>query len=78
MRGKRRHPTIEDNVTIYANATVLGGETVIGQGSVIGSSAFITQSVPACTTVSMKNQELQMKLRSGCTGCKEACWTENK
>ena len=72
LRGKRRHPTIEDNVTIYANASILGGDTVIGQGCVIGASAFITESVPACTTVSMKLQELQMKPRGNCTGCKEA------
>lgn len=78
LRGKRRHPTIEDNVTIYANASILGGDTVIGQGSVIGSSAFITKSVPACTTVSMRNQELQMKSRSDCAGCKDPCWSENK
>ncbi|MBQ3252320.1 MAG: serine acetyltransferase [Oscillospiraceae bacterium] len=69
LRGKRRHPTIEDNVTIYANASILGGETVVGRESVIGSSAFITKSVPACTTVMMKNQELQMKTRPDCAGC---------
>ena len=69
LRGKRRHPTIEDNVTIYANAAILGGETVIGQGCVIGSSAFITKSVPPCTTVSMKIQDLQMKPQGNCTGC---------
>lgn len=68
LRGKRRHPTIEDNVTIYAGASVLGGDTVIGQGSVIGSNAFITKSVAPCTTVSIKNQELQMKVRPGCCG----------
>jgi len=44
--GQKRHPTIEDDVTIYANATILGGETVIGRGSVIGGSVWITQSVP--------------------------------
>lgn len=71
LRGKRRHPTIEDNVTIYANASILGGETVIGQGCVIGASAFITKSVPPCTTVSMKMQELQMKPRGNCEGCRE-------
>ena len=71
LRGKRRHPTIEDNVTIYANASILGGETVIGQGCVIGASAFITKSVPPCTTVSMKMQELQMKPHGNCVGCKE-------
>ncbi|MDR0302793.1 MAG: serine acetyltransferase [Treponema sp.] len=45
--GLKRHPTIEDDVTIYANATVLGGETIIGRGSIIGGSVWITQSVPA-------------------------------
>ena len=78
LRGKRRHPTIEDNVTIYANASILGGETVVGQGCVIGASAFITKSVPPCTTVSLKSQELQMKPRGNCVGCKEAFWPENK
>ena len=72
LRGKRRHPTIEDNVTIYANASILGGETVIGQGCVIGASAFITKSVPACTTVSIKSQELQMKPHGNCQNC-ETC-----
>ena len=63
LRGKRRHPTIEDNVTIYAGASVLGGDTVIGKDCVIGSNAFITTSSPACTTVTIKNQELQLKTR---------------
>ena len=67
LRGKKRHPTIEDNVTIYAGASVLGGETVIGRECVIGSNAFITASVPPCTTVSMKTQELQYRDRS-CAG----------
>jgi serine O-acetyltransferase len=42
----KRHPTIEDNVTIYAGATILGGETVIGARSVIGGNVWLTQSVP--------------------------------
>lgn len=74
LRGKRRHPTIEDNVTIYAGASVLGGETVIGRDSVIGSNAFITKSIAPCTTVSIKNQELQLRTRSDCEACKEAFW----
>ena len=69
LRGKRRHPTIEDNVTIYAGASVLGGETVIGRDSIIGANAFITKSIAPCTTISIKNQELQMKTRGDCTGC---------
>lgn len=54
LRGKRRHPTIEDNVTIYAGASILGGDTVIGQGAVIGSNAFITASVAPNTKVTGK------------------------
>lgn len=42
----QRHPTIEDDVTIYANATILGGDTVIGKGSVIGGNVWLTRSVP--------------------------------
>ena len=42
---RKRHPTIEDNVTIYAGATILGGETVIGEGSIIGGNTWITASV---------------------------------
>ena len=68
LRGKKRHPTIEDNVTIYAGASVLGGETVIGRECVIGSNAFITASVPPCTTVTTKSQELIFKTRN-CPGC---------
>ena len=72
LRGKRRHPTIEDNVTIYAGASILGGGTVIGRDSVIGSNVFITHSIPACTTVSVKSQELQIKPQN-CNGSCEAC-----
>ncbi|MHA6280614.1 serine O-acetyltransferase EpsC [Salinimicrobium sp. CAU 1759] len=46
LRNKKRHPTIEDNVTIYANATILGGETVIGANTIIGGNAWLTRSVP--------------------------------
>ena len=70
LRGKRRHPTIEDRVTIYAGASVLGGDTVIGRDSVIGSNAFITSSIAPCTTVSMKDQDLQFKPRN-CPNCQK-------
>ncbi|MGB5311303.1 MAG: serine acetyltransferase, partial [Polyangiales bacterium] len=46
-RGTKRHPTIEDDVTIYAGASIHGGETIIGQGSVIGGNVWLTKSVPA-------------------------------
>jgi serine O-acetyltransferase len=45
LRGKKRHPTIEDRVTIYPGATILGGDTVIGAGSTIGGNVFIMNSV---------------------------------
>ena len=51
IRGKKRHPTIEDDVVIYAGATILGGETVIGRGSVIGANVWLTHSVPPYTRV---------------------------
>lgn len=51
LHGTKRHPTIEDNVTIYAGASILGGNTVIGHDSVIGANAFITSSIPCNTKV---------------------------
>ena len=45
LRGKKRHPTIEDRVTIYPGATILGGETIIGANSTIGGNVFIMDSV---------------------------------
>jgi len=46
LRGVKRHPTIEDDVTIYAGVTILGGDVVIGRGSVIGGNVWLTESVP--------------------------------
>ena len=46
LKGTKRHPTIEDDVTIYSGASILGGETVISEGVVIGGNAFVTKSVP--------------------------------
>jgi len=63
LRGTKRHPTIEDDVTIYAGATILGGETVIGRGSVIGGNVFITRSVPAQYRVSIDSPKLKYRER---------------
>jgi serine O-acetyltransferase len=46
LRSRKRHPTLEDDVTIYSGATILGGDTVIGKGSVIGGNVWLTHSVP--------------------------------
>ena len=61
LRGKKRHPTLEDEVTVYSSTSILGGDTVIGKGAVIGSNAFITRSVPAGMRVSIKTPELDMR-----------------
>ena len=63
LRGQKRHPTIEDNVTIYSGATILGGETVIGKGSVIGGNVFITSSVPPLNQVSAEPPKLKYRDR---------------
>lgn len=65
LKNKRRHPTIEDNVTIYSGASILGGDTVIGEGAVIGGNAFITTSVEKGMRVSIKNQELSYNSKAG-------------
>ena len=61
LRGKKRHPTIEDDVIIYSGATILGGDTVIGARSVIGGSVWITESVPPDTKVIMETPRLIYK-----------------
>lgn len=58
LSGVKRHPTVEDNVTIYANSTILGGDTVIGENSVIGGNSFVTESVDKNSYVSIKAPEL--------------------
>jgi len=61
LAGKKRHPTIEDHVTVYSGASILGGETVIGEGVIVSGGAFVTKSVPPYTKVIVKNPELQIK-----------------
>jgi serine O-acetyltransferase len=62
LKGVKRHPTIEDNVTIYAGATIIGGETVVGAGSTIGANVFLMQSVPAQSLVIY--EEVNVKVMS--------------
>lgn len=58
LKGKKRHPTIEDEVIIYSGATILGGDTVIGARSVIGGNVWLTTSVPRETRVMLENPKL--------------------
>ncbi|HSV31329.1 MAG TPA: serine O-acetyltransferase EpsC [Atribacteraceae bacterium] len=63
IRGIKRHPTIEDNVTIYAGATILGGDTVIGKGSVIGGNVWLTGSIPPRSKVVIEDPHLKIITR---------------
>ena len=63
LRGQKRHPTIEDDVTIYAGATILGGDTVIGSGALIGGNVFITTSVPPLNQVTSDPPTLKYRDR---------------
>ena len=60
IKGGKRHPTIEDNVTIYAEATILG-DVVIGAGSVVGGNVWIKESVPAGVVVTTAHTDLVYK-----------------
>ncbi len=59
-RGRKRHPTIEDDVTIYGGAVILGGETVIGRGAEVNGAVFLITSVPPFHKVRIKRTELEM------------------
>lgn len=60
LRGQKRHPTIEDKVTIYAGATIMGGDTVVGEGSTIGANVFLTNSVPAHSIVVQEDANVKV------------------
>jgi serine O-acetyltransferase len=59
-KGGKRHPTVEDDVTIYPNSTVLGGETVIGARSTIGGNVFLMQSVPPDSLIYYEEKQLKI------------------
>lgn len=60
LRGQKRHPTLEDRVTIYAGATIMGGDTVVGAGSTIGANVFLTHSVAPNSLV--VNEDVKVKV----------------
>ncbi len=61
VKGGKRHPDVEDNVTIYPNSTILGGETVIGENSTIGANVFLMHSVPANSLVIYEEKQLTIR-----------------
>jgi serine O-acetyltransferase len=65
IKGTKRHPTIEDNVTIYSGATILGGDTVIGRNSVIGGNAWIVSSIAPGSKVLLSDVQTKMTIKTG-------------
>ena len=74
LKGKKRHPTVENNVTIYAGTTVMGGDTVIGAGSTIGANVFLTHSVPQRSLVLSEGRELRILDKDQHAGREWADW----
>jgi len=65
LRGRKRHPTIEDHVTIYSGAVILGGETVIGRNSTVGGNVFLLHSVPPDSTVVIEENRVRVLPKRG-------------
>lgn len=61
VRGTKRHPTLEDGVTVYSNASILGGDTIVGTGSQIGSGVTLSRSVPPNTMVTVDKPSLKFR-----------------
>ncbi|APZ91184.1 serine O-acetyltransferase EpsC [Fuerstiella marisgermanici] len=61
IRGEKRHPTLEDNVSVYSNATILGGTTVIGAGSLVGANVVLSRSVMPNTIVTIEKPSLRFR-----------------
>jgi len=65
MKNLKRHPTVEDDVTIYAGSTILGGDTIIGKNCTIGGNVWLTKSVPENSIVYQKTEtKLKMKVNN--------------
>ncbi|MDR1993763.1 MAG: serine acetyltransferase [Nitrososphaerota archaeon] len=63
IKGRKRHPTIGNNVVIYSGATLLGAETVVGDNVIIGGNVWVTGPVSSGTkiTLTAPEQKYQMK-----------------
>lgn len=63
IKGVKRHPDIDDNVTIYAHATILGGDTHIGAHSIVGANVWLLESIPENSIAYYKNENLVVRSR---------------
>jgi len=74
LRGQKRHPSIEDRVTVYASTTIMGGDTVIGAGSTIAGNVFVTNSVPKRSLVLMQEQSLKILNKDARESAEQIDW----
>ncbi len=63
LKGKSRHPRLEDHVTIYANATIVG-DIAIGRRCTLGANVFVTEDVPPDCVVALGEVKHQVRARS--------------
>jgi len=63
VRGitNKRHPDIEDHVTIYSGASIIGGDTRVGHHSIVGGNVWLTRSVAPYSRVTVKEPELVIR-----------------
>lgn len=74
LKGARRHPTVEDDATIYAGTTIMGADTVIGAGSTIGANVFLTHSVPPRSLVFYEEKQLKVLSKRDAKQAPELEW----
>jgi len=75
VKGGKRHPDVQNNVTIYPNSTILGGETVIGEHSTIGANVFLMQSVPPFSLVVYEEKKLTIRNKAERRKEAEPAWS---
>jgi serine O-acetyltransferase len=61
IRGRKRHPTVGNNVVIYSGATLLGADAIIGDNVVIGGNVWVTSPVASGTKITIARPELNSK-----------------
>ena len=63
VKGVKRHPDVDDHVTIYAHATILGGDTRIGEHSVVGANVWLMVSIPPHSMAYYRGENLVVRPR---------------
>jgi serine O-acetyltransferase len=61
IKGRKRHPTIGNNVVIYSGASLLGANAIVGDNVIIGGNAWITTPVASGSRVSISPPEQNIK-----------------